>query len=149
MQTLAGVTGGPSTLTIDPSSDFISGDACTLTVLANKVSDQDANDPPDNMVAGFTVGFLTVDACTLSCTPIYDIQGASATAAITGTRRRPYERPVLSRLLITRTITQARYIEIALVRMGRTSVLGLGCNFPARETEPPADRYPYPVLTKG
>ena len=44
-----------------------------------------ANDPPDNMVANFTVGFSTVNACTLSYTPIYDIQGSGLNAAITGT----------------------------------------------------------------
>jgi predicted extracellular nuclease len=37
------------------------------------------------MVANFTVGFSTVDACTLSYTPIYDIQGSGLTAAIVGT----------------------------------------------------------------
>lgn len=79
------VTGGPTTFTVNPDSDFISGDSCTFVVLANGVSDQDSNDPPDNMVANFTVGFSTVDACTLSYTPIYDIQGSGLTAAITGT----------------------------------------------------------------
>ncbi len=53
-------------------------------VLANQVSDVDANDPPDNMVANFTVGFSTVNACLLPYTPIYDIQGSGLTAAITG-----------------------------------------------------------------
>jgi hypothetical protein len=79
------VSGGPTTFTINPDSDFISGDSCTFVVLANQVSDQDNNDPPDNMVANFTVGFSTVDACTLPYTPIYDIQGSGPAAAITGT----------------------------------------------------------------
>ncbi|MDO9302541.1 MAG: ExeM/NucH family extracellular endonuclease [Anaerolineales bacterium] len=78
-------TGGPTTFTVDPDSNFISGDSCTFIVLANQVSDQDSNDPPDNMVANFTIGFSTVDACTLSYTPIYDIQGIGLAAAITGT----------------------------------------------------------------
>ena len=80
----ATVSGGPATFTVNPDADFISGDNCTFVVLANQVLDVDSNDPPDNMVANFTVGFSTVDACTLPFTPIYDIQGSSATAAITG-----------------------------------------------------------------
>ena len=58
---------------------------CTLTVLAAQVTDQDSNDPPDNMAVNFTVGFSTGDACLAPYTPIYDIQGNGATAAITGT----------------------------------------------------------------
>lgn len=78
------VSGGPTTFTVNPDSDFIGGDSCTLVVLASQVTDQDTNDPPDNMVANFTVGFSTVDACTLPFTPVYDIQGSGPTAAITG-----------------------------------------------------------------
>jgi uncharacterized protein len=80
----AAVTGGPTTFAINPDTDFISGDSCTLTVLKDQVSDQDNNDPPDNMVANFTVGFSTVNACALTFTPIYDIQGSGPTAAIIG-----------------------------------------------------------------
>ncbi len=81
----AAFDGGPTTFTINPDSDFASGDSCTLVVLANQVSDQDGNDPPDNMVADFTVGFSTADACTLPFTPIPAIQGSGPTAAMTGT----------------------------------------------------------------
>ena len=81
----AAVSGGPTTFTVNPDTDFTSGDSCTFVVLANQVSDQDNNDPPDNMVANFTVGFSTVDACPLPYTPIYDIQGSGLLAAITGT----------------------------------------------------------------
>ena len=80
----AAVTGGPTTFTLNPDTDFVSGDTCTLTILASQVTDQDGNDPPDNMVVNFTVGFTTVDACTLPYTPIYDIQGSGATVALTG-----------------------------------------------------------------
>jgi predicted extracellular nuclease len=78
------VSGGPVTFTIDPASDFVGGESCTLTVYAANVSDQDANDPPDNMQFNFTAGFSTLDACTLSFTPAYDIQGSGLTAAMTG-----------------------------------------------------------------
>ena len=55
----AAVSGGPTTFTVNPDTDFISGDNCTFVVLANQVTDQDSDDPPDNMVANFTVGFST------------------------------------------------------------------------------------------
>jgi uncharacterized protein len=81
----ATVSGGPATFTLDPDVDLVSGETCTLTVYAANVSDQDTNDPPDNMVVDFSVGFSTINVCSLSFTPIYDIQGDGLAAAITGT----------------------------------------------------------------
>jgi hypothetical protein len=78
-------SGGPTTFTLDPSVPLVGGESCTLTVLANQVSDQDTNDPPDNMVVNFVVGFLPYDVCTTAYTPIYQIQGSGLSAAITGT----------------------------------------------------------------
>lgn len=77
-------SGGPTDFTVDPDSDFVAGDNCTLTVLASQVTDQDTNDPPDNMTADFTATFGTGSACLTSFTPIYDIQGSGPSAAITG-----------------------------------------------------------------
>jgi predicted extracellular nuclease len=57
-----------------------------LTVYAANVTDQDDNDPPDNMVVDFAVGFSPYDVCTVAYTPIYNIQGSGATVALTGTR---------------------------------------------------------------
>jgi predicted extracellular nuclease len=54
------VSGGPTTFTLDPGTDFLSGEACTLTVYAANVTDQDLVDPPDNMTINFTAGFDTV-----------------------------------------------------------------------------------------
>ena len=81
------VSGGPTAFSIDPNSSFAYGETCTLTVIDDKVTDQDANDPPDAMEADFTASFTTVaDVCTLAFTPIYSIQGSGATVALTGTR---------------------------------------------------------------
>jgi predicted extracellular nuclease len=55
----AGVTGGPTTFTLDPATDFSPGEACAVTVKASNVTDQDANDPPDNMAGPFTFTFTT------------------------------------------------------------------------------------------
>ncbi len=65
-------SGGPVTFTLNPDSDFVSGEVCTLTVIAGQVSDQDGIDPPDNMTMDFTAGFTT-----LVLVHIHDIQGAS------------------------------------------------------------------------
>ncbi len=69
----ATVSVGPTTFTLDPGTDFVGGELCTLTVYAVNVTDQDLIDPPDNMTFDFTAGFTTVTP------PIYihDIQGAS------------------------------------------------------------------------
>ena len=56
------VTGGPTTFTINPNTDFVASETCTVTVFAAQVADQDANDPPDNMTANFVFSFSTVDA---------------------------------------------------------------------------------------
>ncbi len=77
-------SGGPTTFALDPSVSLVHGETCTLTVLANQVSDQDGNDPPDNMVTNFVVGFSPYDVCATAYTPIYQIQGSGLSAAITG-----------------------------------------------------------------
>jgi predicted extracellular nuclease len=82
----AAVSGGPTTFTLNPSADLVGGETCTLTVVAANVSDQDASDPPDTMVANFTAGFSVFDVCAQPYTRIYDIQGSGATVALTGTQ---------------------------------------------------------------
>jgi uncharacterized protein len=79
-------SGGSTTFTLDPGTALTHGENCTLTVLANQVSDVDANDPPDNMVMNFVVGFTAFDACAdTSYTRIYDIQGSGLSTPIPGT----------------------------------------------------------------
>lgn len=78
-------SGGPTAFTLDPGILLTHGETCTLTILANQVSDQDANDPPDNMVINFTVGFTAFDVCATSFTPIYVIQGSGLSTPIPGT----------------------------------------------------------------
>jgi hypothetical protein len=55
----AAVTGGPTTFTIDPSTNFVVGESCTLTIYAANVNDQDLSDPPDNMTTNISVDFTT------------------------------------------------------------------------------------------
>ena len=75
--------GGPTTFTLDPGVTLIHGETCTLTVLANQVSDQDGNDPPDNVVFDFVVGFTAYDICS-DYTPIFTIQGSGLSTPIPG-----------------------------------------------------------------
>jgi uncharacterized repeat protein (TIGR01451 family) len=87
-------TGGPTIFTLDPTADFAQGEMCTLTVVANQVSDQDTDDPPDNMAADFTSSFTTQpplpDICTNSnhpaLTPINQVQSNTLTSPLSGTQ---------------------------------------------------------------
>lgn len=79
------VSGGPTTFTLNPDSDFAELEECTVSVFAAQVTDEDANDPPDNMAADYNFDFMTEgDVCTLPFTHIYDIQGSGNSAATTG-----------------------------------------------------------------
>ena len=74
-------SGGPTTFTLDPGVTLVHGETCTLTVLANQVSDQDGNDPPDNMVLDFVVGFTPYDVCAATTPHLRDSgQSGSSTA---------------------------------------------------------------------
>ncbi len=79
------VSGGPITYTLNPATTLADSETCTLTVLAAQVSDQDFNDPPDNLTANFTTGFTAFDVCSAPFVSIPAIQGSGAAAAITGT----------------------------------------------------------------
>ena len=77
-------SGGPTDFTIDPNISLTNGETCTLTILASQVSDVDGNDPPDNMVMNFVVGFTPFDVCAQTYTSIYTIQGSGLSTPIPG-----------------------------------------------------------------
>ncbi len=83
------VSGGPTVYTIDPVDDLAG--ACTLTVLASRVSDVDGNDPPDTMAADFssefTVAAAPTDPCTTPAVPIGSVQGSGETSPAAGQTR--------------------------------------------------------------
>jgi hypothetical protein len=76
------VTGGPTTFTINPNTDFAPGEACTTTIVAAQITDVDSNDPSDNMAADFTFGFTTDAAPTVSSTVPSNGRRASPSTAI-------------------------------------------------------------------
>ena len=68
----AAASGGPTSFTLNPDSDFAFGETCMVTVVAAQVSDQDALDPPDNMAADHEFSFSTESAPI----GIHEVQGA-------------------------------------------------------------------------
>ena len=73
----AAASGGPTTFTLDPDADFVDGEACTVTIVAAQVADQDTDDPPDTMAADFNFSFTTP-------VEIHDLQGASHISPLAG-----------------------------------------------------------------
>jgi predicted extracellular nuclease len=69
----ASVSGGPTSFTLDPDANFGPAETCTVTVFAANVTDQDSDDPPDNMAGNDTWSFSTV----APPVRIHDIQGAA------------------------------------------------------------------------
>jgi hypothetical protein len=55
----AAQSGGPETFVLNPDTDFVQGESCTVTVEATKVTDVDTDDPPDHMVANHSFTFTT------------------------------------------------------------------------------------------
>ncbi|HVL53698.1 MAG TPA: ExeM/NucH family extracellular endonuclease, partial [Vitreimonas sp.] len=82
----ATVSGGPVTYTLDPDADFGSNESCTVTILAANVTDQDTEDPPDNMAANYVFSFQTFEAlvCGDPATRIHEVQGGGATTPMGG-----------------------------------------------------------------
>src|SRR5687767_11372136 len=53
-------SGSPATIhTLDPAVNLPFNTTCTVTVNATQITDEDTNDPPDNMVANFVFSFTT------------------------------------------------------------------------------------------
>ncbi|MEP6893121.1 MAG: ExeM/NucH family extracellular endonuclease [Gaiellaceae bacterium] len=83
----ATASGGPTTFTLDPATNFAANESCTVTVVAARVTDQDTADPPDTMAADFTFTFQTADVlvCGAPATPIHAVQGSGLASPIVGT----------------------------------------------------------------
>ncbi|HLA08132.1 MAG TPA: ExeM/NucH family extracellular endonuclease, partial [Anaerolineales bacterium] len=80
----ATLSGGPTTFTLDVDTDFVRSENCTLTILAASVTDQDVNDPPDNMGANYILNFSTFEVCGDPAAFVHDVQGSGATSPIAG-----------------------------------------------------------------
>ena len=88
----ATVTGGPQSYLLDPATDFAPGELCTVTVTADKVTDQDTIDPPDAMASDYVWSFTTAAAAPVDEPPTasaggpYSVdEGSSVTVTASGT----------------------------------------------------------------
>jgi predicted extracellular nuclease len=73
-------SGGPERYTLNPDVDLATGESCTVTVDASKVTDIDPDDPPDALTANHVFSFTT----TLPVTQIGDVQGAAHISPLNG-----------------------------------------------------------------
>ena len=78
------VTGGTTTFTIDPTTDFAASETCIGKVIAANIAA--LSDAALTMAADYTWSFTTAsaDPCTTSITAAYVIQGAGAASLIVG-----------------------------------------------------------------
>lgn len=79
-------TPGPQNYTLNPDTDFVAGESCTVTINASQVSDQDGT--IDNMTSDFVFGFTTVSGgfgvCGDTATLIHAIQGSGTSSPLNG-----------------------------------------------------------------
>jgi predicted extracellular nuclease len=74
----AGESGGPTTFTLTPTTPFSASESCTVTVVGNRVTDQDGN--PQTMEADHVFSFSTVGPPAT----INEIQGAGHISPLVG-----------------------------------------------------------------
>ena len=79
------LSGGPTTWTLNPSTDFADSERCTITVDDAGITDQDATDPPDNLAADYVFIFDT-----LAPIPIGTVQGPVGDSTDGATHRSPF-----------------------------------------------------------
>jgi len=77
----ATVSGGPTTFTLDPTTDFPATSTCGVVVAGGQVSDQD--DPPDTVVGNPSWRFMTASPPPPTVA-IHTIQGSSHTSPFVG-----------------------------------------------------------------
>ena len=70
--TVVAVSDTDPSYSLNPSSDFASGELCTVTIFASQVSDDDGIDPPDNMASNYVFSFTTDEPPTVTSTSPLD-----------------------------------------------------------------------------
>jgi len=70
--------------TLNPVADFTGGESCTVTVYAAKVTDDDTEDPPNNMASDYTFTFTVALGCGDDYTAISAIQGDGMSTPLSG-----------------------------------------------------------------
>lgn len=80
----AQVTDEDPLYTLNPDTNFTAGETCTMTVFAANVSDNDTDDPPDNMISDYTFTFSVAYGCGDAFTAISAIQGSGTSSPLVG-----------------------------------------------------------------
>ena len=83
----AAASGGATTFTLNPDTDFVASETCTVSVLAANVTDQDAIDPPNNMPFDHVFSFTTFapSGCDTATThEIWQVQGSGTASPVEG-----------------------------------------------------------------
>ena len=73
------LSGGATTFTLDPTTDFTQGEVCTVTVFAAQVTDQDGT--PDNLAQDFVFDFTVINTTPVA---IHEIQGSGTSSPLAG-----------------------------------------------------------------
>ncbi len=73
------LSGGTTTYTLDPTTDFTQGEVCTVTVVAAQVTDQDGT--ADQMAANYVFDFTVINTAPVA---IHDIQGSGTASPLAG-----------------------------------------------------------------
>ncbi len=73
------LSGGATTYTLDPTTDFTQGEVCTVTVVAAQVTDQDGT--ADQMAANYVFDFTVINTAPVA---IHDIQGSGTASPFAG-----------------------------------------------------------------
>ncbi|GEM_PF-2776156 len=55
------VSGGPTSFTVNPDVNFSENEHCLVNLYSSHITDQDMDDPPDNMAADYSWGFTSYD----------------------------------------------------------------------------------------
>jgi predicted extracellular nuclease len=79
------VSGGGSSYTLDPDSDFAAGDDCTVTLYGAQIADQD--ELPQTMAEDYAWSFGAFAICGDPATAIHDIQGSGNASPLVGNYR--------------------------------------------------------------
>ena len=99
----ATVSGGPTTFTLDPTTDFPATSTCGVVVAGGQVSDQDTVDPPDTVVGNPSWSFMTASPPPPTVA-IHSIQGSLHNSPFAGM-------PVTTTGIVTAKRTNSFYMQ--------------------------------------
>lgn len=73
------LSGGATTYTLDPTTNFTQGEVCTVTVFAAEIADQDGT--PQNLAQNYVFNFTVINTAPVA---IHDIQGSGSASPLAG-----------------------------------------------------------------